>query len=128
MGLQLVGVTLTLVLSAVYLYWQNQNPERWAAKRPVLALILVWFAVFAVAVVATPGTPFHAIIWSVVGVSISSLWILAYSASDQKTKDSTPTSHRAVFLRPFWGGGAAPIGKSFGYLNKCKANTDEELA
>ena len=61
-------------------------------------------------------------------VSISSFWYLAYAATDQKGSDPTPLVARAGWMRPFWGGSATPMGKSFGYLNKFDAKNDEELA
>ena len=126
--LQFGAVGIVLALSLLFLLWQKKYSHATAAKRPVLTLCLLWGAMLLVALLTTTGSLINSIMWSVVGVSISSLWILAYSAVDAKGKDQTSTVSRAVFLRPFWGGGAAPIGKSYGYLNRFAAKSDDELA
>ena len=128
LGLQLSAVAIVLCLSAAFLMWQRRFSDTTAAKRPVLTLILLWFGLTLAALVSAQGSMLNAILWSVVGVSISSLWILAYSSTDARGKDPTPTGHRAGFLRPFWGGSAAPIGKSFGFLNRFAAKDEADLA
>ncbi len=128
MGLQLASVAVVLALSAMFLFWQRQFSDTTAAKRPVLTLILLWSGLLMTAILSPQGTLWHAMHWSVVGVSVSSLWILAYSAIDARGKDTTSTLHRSAFLRPFWGGSAVPIGKSFGFLNRFAAKDETELA
>ncbi|MEM7303105.1 MAG: hypothetical protein AAF468_18650 [Pseudomonadota bacterium] len=127
-ALQLTSVLAFVMVAYGFLTWQKHNKDRTAAKRPVLTLMLGWFALFAVAVTQAQGTIAHAALWSFLGVSISGLWFLAYAAIDNKSKDPTPRAYRAGFLRPFWGGSAIPFGKSFGYLNKFAAKSDEDLA
>ncbi len=126
--LQFGAVGLVLVLSLGFLMWQKRFSNTTAAKRPVLTLCLLWIGLLLLSMLTTSGSFLNALMWSVVGVSISSFWILAYSATDAKGKDNTSSITRAVFLRPFWGGSAAPIGKSYGYLNRFAAKTDDELA
>ncbi len=128
LGLQVTAAAIVLCLSAAFLFWQRRHSDTTAAKRPVLTLMLLWFGLLATALLSVPGSFLNTVLWSVVGVSISSLWILAYSAVDARGKDVTPTIHRAVFLRPFWGGSAAPIGKSFGFLNRFAAKDEADLA
>lgn len=128
LGLQMTAAVAVLCLSSAFLFWQKRYCDTTAAKRPVLTLIVLWFGLLLAALLSAQDTLLNAVLWSVVGVSISSLWILAYSASDARGKDATPTAYRSGFLRPFWGGSAAPIGKSFGFLNRFAANDASELA
>ncbi len=111
------------VLSAM-----KNAPGSLIARRPVMTLILGWFALFAAAMSSSPGTSLHAYLWILTGVSISSLWYFAYAAAGLRSKDTSPVAVRASFMRPFWSGSATPIGKSFGYLNKFDAADDEALA
>ena len=127
-ALQFSGVVLVVLFGAMFLYWQRANKGHRVAKRPVLALMSVWSALLLTAHFLPKDTGFSALLWTIVGVFISSFWYLAYAAADQKTKDTTPTLARAGFLRAFWGGSATPIGKSFGYLNKFDAADETELA
>ncbi len=128
LGLQLVCVSIVLVGAAGFLTLQKKRPILIVGKRPVLSMILGWFGVLALSMSAQPGSTSHALLWGVTGVWVSSIWILAYSAVDAKGKDVTSLTTRAMFLRPFWGGSAAPIGKSFGFLNKFAATDAESLA
>ena len=127
LALQLAAVAAVLALSAGFLLWQRRSAHVTAAKRPVLTLLLGWFALLALALALPPGSAADAFAWSVVGVAVSSIWILAYSAVDARSKRPAPALHRAVFLRPFWGGSAAPIGKSFGYLARFAPKSEAEL-
>ncbi|MGI9356056.1 MAG: hypothetical protein ACR2PF_12950, partial [Rhizobiaceae bacterium] len=104
------------------------NCDTKPAKRPVVTLIAIWFGLSAVALAAPTNTMASSILWTTTGVFVSSIWFLAYAAADQKTKDAAPTAARASFMRPFWGGSATPIGKSFSYLNKFDAKDETELA
>ena len=128
LGLQLAAVAAVLALSFLFLLWQRRYAHTTAAKRPVLTLILLWFALLGIAIAAPTGGVLHATLWAVSGVSVSSLWILAYSAVDAKSKKRRPVAQRALFLRPVWGGSAAPIGKSFGYLDRFAAVDEADLA
>lgn len=128
MALQVTSVAIFIALAATFLFWQRSNLDTKAAKRPVLTLILLWFGLFATAMAVPAEGTASAFVWTLVGVSVSSIWFLAYAAADQKTKDATPTIARASLMRPFWGGSAIPIGKGFGYLNKFDAKNETELA
>jgi len=128
MGLQLISVLTVFAVALGFLALQQKKPGLILSKRPVLALVSSWFGLFAVSLFVMPGTKSHALLWGVLGVWVSSIWIFAYSAVDAKGKDVTPLPMRALFLRPFWGGSAAPIGKSFGFLNRFAANDAESLA
>ena len=127
LALQLVAVALVLALSAAFLLWQRRHAHLTAAKRPVLTLVLGWFALLALAIALPLGSAANALAWSLVGVAVSSIWILAYSAVDARAKRPAPALQRAIFLRPFWGGSAAPIGKSFGYLDRFAARDAADL-
>ncbi len=127
-GLQVMAALTVLVLSAAFLFWQKRFSDTTAAKRPVLTLMLLWFGLLLAALLSVPGSLVHSVLWPVVGVSVSSLWILAYSAADARGKDQTSTLYRSGFLRPFWGGSATPIGKSFGFLNRFAAKDEADLA
>lgn len=117
-----------LAMVFVVLTLMRAFPASFAARRPVLALIAGWFGLLAAALLSPPQTPLHAFLWTLTGVSISALWFFAYAAVDMKGKDTTPIAVRASFMRPFWGGSALPIGKSFGYLNRFDAKDADELA
>lgn len=107
------------------LHWQK---TAWIAKRPVLSLILIWASIAFIALLGPNQGYLSAFLWSFAGVFVSSLWFLAYAAVDEKSKDETSIIARSGFMRPFWGGSATPIGKSFGYLNKFDAKDADELA
>lgn len=128
LGLQVTAASIVLGLSAAFLFWQRRYADTTAAKRPVLTLLLLWTGLLLTAILSAQGTLLNSVLWAIVGVSISSLWILAYSAVDARGKDQTPTIYRAGLLRPFWGGSATPIGKSFGFLNRFAAKDDADLA
>lgn len=117
-----------LAIAFAVLATMRRWPQSAVARRPVLSLILGWFGLLAAAMWAPPGTPAHALLWILTGVSISSLWYLAYAAIDLKGKAQMPVAARASFMRPFWGGSAIPIGKSFGYLSRFDARNEDELA
>lgn len=107
------------------LHWQKNT---WISKRPVMSLVLIWASCVIIAL-QTPNQGYvSTFLWTFAGVFVSSLWFLAYAAVDEKSKDQTPIFARSGFMRPFWGGSATPIGKSFGYLNKFDAKNAEELA
>ncbi len=128
LGLQLSAVVVFLAIAAGYLRWQYSHKDHIAAKRPVVALMTSWGILTCLAWSLPSQSIMSAVLWTISGVWISSFWYLAYAAADQKTKDQTPTLARASLMRPFWGGSATPIGKSFGYLNKFDAKDDDELA
>ena len=125
-ALQVTGVSFFLAFALVFLMWQRANAHLTAAKRPVLTLVVIWSALALVALLLPKGSAPHAFAWTFVGVAISCLWYLAYAAADQKValakgQNDPPTIARAGFMRPFWGGSATPIGKSFGYLSRFDA-------
>ncbi len=128
LSLQLASVVLFLVFALGILSLQRRLPRSFLAKRPVLTVIVGWFGLLALALLTSAGSYAHAALWTLTGVSVSSIWFLAYAAIDQRGKDPTSLAARAGFMRPFWGGSAAPIGKSFGYLNKFSAKDDRDLA
>lgn len=127
-ALQFGGVFVVVALAVLFLGRQRLHPDTTWAKRPVLSLMAIWSLLLVAAMSVPASSMASAMLWSVVGVFISCFWFLAYAAVDQKSKDPTPTMARAGFLRPFWGGSATPIGKSYGYLNKFDADNDQELA
>ena len=128
MALQISAVTGFLALAAGFLWFQRNHKDNIISKRPVMALILGWFALFTIALALPNDTIIRTYFWTLIGVTISCLWFLAYAALDQKGKDKTPAYARGLLMRPFWGGSATPIGKSYGYLNKFDAKTDDDLA
>ena len=126
--LQMMAVGAFFAFSFFYLKSMKWPATALISKRPVVSLSLIW-AIFVLAALLVPDHSFiDAFLWTFSGVLISSLWVLAYAALDQKGRDPTPIGARNGFMRPFWGGSATPIGKSFGYLNKFDAKSSDELA
>ena len=129
MGLQIASVVAFLVFAAAFLQVMRMRPKSFVARRPVITLMTLWGAMFAVTL-ALDGINANvtASLWIVTGVSISCLWMLAYAAIDLKGRLEMPFAARATLMRPFWGGETVPIGKSWGYLSKFDAKTEEDLA
>ncbi len=127
-GLTALSVVIVIAIAALFMGLVKSGLGGRLTKRPLVAQMVLWFSLLAIAMAVPAGSVASAVLWPIVGVWISCFWILAYSVADMRGKDATPLTLRALFLRPFWGGSAAPIGKSFGYLNRFKANDDRELA
>ena len=125
--LRLAGAALFLAFAAGFLTFARRAPGSLAARRPLLTLLLIWVAVLLSAMAAPSGGWTSAGLWTMTGVGISSVWMLAYAAADQKSGVAVPAYARAGMARPFWGGGAEGIGKSWGYLAKFDARTPEAL-
>jgi hypothetical protein len=121
------GSVLFLGFAAAFLFVARQRPASLASRRPLLTLLLIWFTVFIAALAAPANGVWAAALWTMTGVGISSVWMLAYAAADQKAGVPVPPLARAGMARPFWGGGAEGIGKSWGYLAKFDAKSAEEL-
>ncbi|MEL6966409.1 MAG: hypothetical protein AAGM04_03410 [Pseudomonadota bacterium] len=127
LALQASAALAVLVTAWAYLAWQKANLRAFPAQRPVFALIVMWFALALATWLLPLGQTVGGFLWVFTGTLISSLWIFAYAAIDNRGKDDTPIPARAALMRPFWGGSAAPIGKSLGYLNKFDAKSDADL-
>ncbi|MBO6918124.1 MAG: hypothetical protein JJ858_06825 [Rhizobiaceae bacterium] len=125
---QFSAVGAFLCFAFIFLKCINWQKTTWISKRPVLSLILIWASCAIIALLTSDQSYVSTFLWTFTGVLVSSLWFLAYAAVDQKNKEQTPLVVRSGFMRPFWGGSATPIGKSFGYLNKFDAKNDNELA
>lgn len=125
--LRLAGAVLFIIFAGAFLAYMRKMPVSLAARRPLLTLLLAWFAVFLSAQIVPSGGWAAAVLWTMTGIGISSIWMLAYAAADQKSGVAVPTYARASMARPFWGGGAEGIGKSWGYLSKFDARTPETL-
>ncbi|MEL6745317.1 MAG: hypothetical protein AAFO68_07605, partial [Pseudomonadota bacterium] len=128
LALQGAAAAAVILFAFAFMTWQRRYHSAFAARRPVMGLILIWFSVLGTALLLPSGSALSATLWVFSGVFISSLWIFAYAAVDNKGKDPAPIWSRAALMRPFWGGSAAPIGKSFGYLNKFDAKDETALA
>ncbi len=128
MMLQAGSVVLVVAFTWAFLSALRLFPTASWAKRPVLSLIIGYFLIVVTALSDFAGDAVSSATWAFAGVLMSCLWMLAYAAVDGRSKNATPVTARALFLRPFWGGSAAPIGKNFGYLNKFAAKDDDDLA
>jgi hypothetical protein len=126
------GAICFLAFAFGFLALQRRAMDRKApsiiVQRPLMLLLCAWFAVFASAIAAPAGSLAALGLWTMTGVGISSVWMLAYAAMDQRAGVAVPPYARAGMARPFWGGGAEGIGKGWGYLAKFDAKTDDELA
>lgn len=127
-ALQLSAVVLYLLFAFAFLTVLAKQRETVVARRPVLSLIILYFAALGAAMAIPQFTSVSALLWTFCGVFVSSIWFLAYAATDQKLKSSAPLVARASFQRPFWGGSATPVGKGFGYLAKFDAKDEADLA
>ncbi len=128
LALQGVGVLTVVACSFLFLAGLRRWPGSVWAKRPVVSLVVAYFVLLASAMSGLGGDAVSSFKWAVAGIWMSCMWVLAYAAVDARSKNATPTVSRALFLRPFWGGSATPIGKNFGYLDKFAAKDADDLA
>jgi hypothetical protein len=122
------AVTLFLGLSFASLRLQSRFRHTRPAQRPVLSLLVVFFAMAGIATSGLLTPAVTACLWIFLAVYASTCWALAYALVDQKLKDTLPAATRMGFFRPFWGGSPVPMGKGAGFLQKFEAKDDTALA
>ncbi|WP_136661695.1 hypothetical protein [Nitratireductor sp. XY-223] len=127
-ALQSAAVALFLAIAWIALETQRRFAHTGIAKRPVRAMLVLFFATVAAAATLSQGSLAHTGLWSFIGVWASCFWFFAYALVDQKTGDPSANYQRLGMMRPFWSGSATPIGKNFGYLSKFEAHDPSELA
>lgn len=99
-----------------------------ARRHPLVAQFAAMAALIAAAT-SLPLPPFAAaLLWTFIGIYASSFWLLGYAVANLKAKEAAPARLHAGYLRPFWGGDVAPIGKGVSFLRKFEARDDEALA
>ena len=125
---QIPSVIMFLIFAVFFLKAMTWAPTKIMAKRPLISLYLIWTVFLLLAMAMPKGSIAGAFLWTFVGVMVSCIYFLAYSAVDERSKVKTPLLAKAGLMRPIWGGDSTPIGKSFGYLNKFDAKNAEELA
>lgn len=125
-----VVAAVALFLFAAYagLRLQSRYRPTRPAQRPLVSLLVLFFALTALALIGILPVSLNALLWMVLAVFASTFWALAYAFADQKQKDTLPVSTRLGFLRPYWGGSAVPIGKGAGFLGKFEAKDERALA
>ncbi len=97
-------------------------------RRPLVMQFVVLAALVAMAMYL-PLSPFaSAMLWTFIGVYVSTFWYLGYAFANLKTKDRAPAGLHAGYLRPFWNGEIAPVGKGVAFLRKFEAKDEAALA
>lgn len=122
------SVAAFLALAYTALEAQRRWPASAPARRPVLAMLVAFFATVGAGAALPTDSAGHAAIWTLVAIWASCFWFLAYALADQRAKDRTPNALRAAYMRPFWGGDAVPFGKGHAYLARFDAKDDDDLA
>ncbi len=99
-----------------------------AARRPVIASLVVFSVLVAMALTDMLPATGQILLWTLIAMFSSWFWYLAYALGDQRGKDATPRWQRVGLFRPMWGPSPTPIGKGASYLRKFEAKTQAELA
>ncbi|WP_291989042.1 hypothetical protein [Candidatus Accumulibacter sp. ACC007] len=99
------------------------------ARRPVVALLTVEFALCGLTSLdLVHGLPRLAL-WSFLSVYTPYIWFLAYAIVDQRARDRSPDAFQLGTFHPFWGGPSSiPFGKGAGFLRKNLSKTPADLA
>lgn len=125
---QMTGVLAFLILAQGMMAMMRFKPDGLVARRPLWSHGIAFGTVLGLASILQPGSSAHAGLWSFVAAWASCFWFLAYAMADQKAKNRQPEALRALYMRPFWGGDAAPFGKGLSFLARFEATDDEALA
>lgn len=107
---------------------QSTFRETAPGRHPIVTMLLVFFAILAVALSDFLPGQIEAEVWLFLAALASGFWCIAYALADQKVKQTTNPLPRAAFFRPFWEGPTLPIGKGAGFLAKFEAKDDTALA
>ncbi len=124
-----IGGVLAFLAYAQIVVAMRRSGSGWMARRPVasqgialgLALGLGWAFL-------PPGSAGHAALFAFASVWASCFWLLAYALAEQGAKTAPPDAVRAAYMRPFWGGDAAPFGKGTSFLARFEAKDETALA
>ena len=125
---QMTGVLAFLILAQGMMAMMRFKPDGLVARRPLWSHGIAFGTVLGLASILQPGSSAHAGLWTFVAAWASCFWFLAYAMADQKAKNRQPEALRALYMRPFWGGDAAPFGKGLSFLARFEATDDEALA
>lgn len=106
----------------------RRNKTRYFARRPVLSLIGVTALLCGLA--ASPllhGLP-RAALWSFLSIFTAYMWVFAYAALDQRSREPGPLQFQMGIFQPFWGSSVTPFGKGAAFLRTHQAKTAADLA
>lgn len=121
-------VAAVLVFFAVYYMAVKQNRERWYAKRPIRNL-LVFYILLLIAATSSPySSPQDVYLWAFLVVLGKYLWFFNYTLLDRHHKETPHLALQAGYYSPFWGGSSTPFPKGAAYLRKIEAKSPEQLA
>jgi len=125
----LLGLTLAVIASAVFLYWCAMRwPRSRFGQRPVLFLLTGFVALILLARAAAPRSLPYLILWGLVGALASYLWFIAYALTDRNSKPAKELTLELTALRPLWGSTNTPFPKGAAYLRRIEAKNSEQLA
>ena len=97
-------------------------------RRPLVVQFIALAGLVAMAM-GGPLSPFaSAALWTFIGIYVSCFWFLGYAFANLKTKAPAPVELHAGYLRPFWTGDIAPVGKGVAFLRKFEAGDEAALA
>jgi hypothetical protein len=119
---------LFLFLAWSLLSLQERYRGNRAGRRPLVMQFVVLAALTALAVTVKLPPIASAALWTFIGIYVSSFWFLGYAFANLKTKDRAPAETHAGYLRPFWHGDIAPVGKGVAFLRKFEAKDEVALA
>jgi len=97
------------------------------ARKPVLGLILLLLALFAVTQLPMPG-----LLWLFLAATAMAfnqyIWFFAFWIVESRNRAIEQALPATYAWRPFWGFTTVPFGKGATYLQSVEAKSDEELA
>ena len=122
-------MTLAVVGGGIFLYWCAMRwPKSRFGQRPIVFLLTGFSVLILFACLASPHTLFYPVLWSMVGVSASYLWFIAYALTDRTSKPSSDLTLELAAFRPLWGSTNTPFPKGAAYLRRIEARDSKQLA
>jgi hypothetical protein len=97
-------------------------------RYPIAAQLFALAGLVGLAAYGNSSSLFTAMLWTFIGVFLSNFWLLGYAFANLKMKEPASANLHAGYLRPFWGGDFAPVGKGIAFLRKFEAKNRQELA
>jgi hypothetical protein len=106
-------------------------PKSRVSRRPVLAVILAFFALVAVVSLAPLTGWSRVVAWILVLALTRMLWFFCYTLADRDSRNRDSVPLQIGLWRPPWmaaTGSGTPVGKGASYLRRIEAENADELA
>jgi len=125
----LLGLTLAVIASAMFLYWCAMRwPQSPFGRRPLVFLLTGTTLLILLACSSHPRSIAYSWLWTLVGVVTTYLWFIAYALTDKNSKPAKELTLELTAFRPLWGSTNTPFPKGAAYLRRIEAKTPEQLA